>query len=224
MKRIALSVEGQTEERFVKKILQPYFEPKEIYLEPKILVTKRVIDGPNYKGGIIRLEKAKREIEILLKSTHFSLVTSLYDLYGLHETFLPTDPDFESITDPYKKINAIEEKLRKDINNHRFLPYIQPHEFECFLFIDGDITSNNFLNCNKEGVKQVINETLAKFNNNPELINNSSLTAPSKRIINIYPQFEKTTDGLIICEKIGLQNIMDSCCHFKNWIKRLENA
>ena len=51
-KRVLILVEGQTEERFVKDVLGPAFWDKELFFHPTILVTKRVKDGPNFKGGV----------------------------------------------------------------------------------------------------------------------------------------------------------------------------
>ena len=50
-KRVLILVEGQTEERFVKDVLGPAFWAKELFFHPTLLVTKRVKDGPNFKGG-----------------------------------------------------------------------------------------------------------------------------------------------------------------------------
>jgi hypothetical protein len=55
--RALVLVEGQTEERFVKDVLAPTFWPRGLYLSPTILVTKRVKDGPNFKGGVTRFAR-----------------------------------------------------------------------------------------------------------------------------------------------------------------------
>ena len=59
----------------------------------------------------------------------------------------------------------------------------------------------------------------------PEHINDSRLTAPSIRIKQIIPSYDKkkTTYGVTIAEDIGLQKIREQCPHFNDWIKQLEN-
>ncbi|MBI2947679.1 MAG: hypothetical protein HYY23_08525 [Verrucomicrobia bacterium] len=56
-KRVLILVEGQTEERFVKDVLGPAFFHQELFFRATILVTKRVKDGPNFKGGVTNFSK-----------------------------------------------------------------------------------------------------------------------------------------------------------------------
>ena len=107
------------------------------------------------------------------------------------------------------------------MNNEKFLPYIQLHEFETFLFIKPDITSNNLMDCKKNIVEKAIYSALQQANNNPELVNNSTETAPSKRIINVYSSYQKVTDGLNICKDLGIQSIREKCPHFEEWLTTL---
>jgi predicted ATPase len=60
---------------------------------------------------------------------------------------------------------------------------------------------------------------------NPETINESSQTAPSKRSIGIIPEYDddKATVGSILLDAIGLHNLRSSCRHFNEWVTNLEN-
>jgi hypothetical protein len=58
---------------------------------------------------------------------------------------------------------------------------------------------------------------------NPELINDSEQTSPSKRILQCVPEYDKPTDGIEITEKIGLAGLRKKCRHFNGWIEKLEN-
>ena len=58
---------------------------------------------------------------------------------------------------------------------------------------------------------------------NPEMINNSPQTAPSKRLTNAIPQYDKVLDGNFIAMEIGLEKICEKCPLFKEWIGRLES-
>lgn len=55
----------------------------------------------------------------------------------------------------------------------------------------------------------------------PEDINDSSETAPSKRLEKIFIGYSKTTDGMRIAEKIGIQKMMQKCPCFKAWIETI---
>ncbi|MDZ7365092.1 MAG: DUF4276 family protein [candidate division KSB1 bacterium] len=59
MKRILILSEGQTEERFVKNVLRPALWLKGIDIIPKIVTTKRVKKGPDFKGGITEYRKVE---------------------------------------------------------------------------------------------------------------------------------------------------------------------
>lgn len=216
MQLVAISVEGQTEERFIKQVLQPYFQQKGIYLEPISLITKRTPQRA-YRGGIIPFEKAIRDLKRLL-NPKYVLVTTFYDYYGLKECFIPEEA--HTLADPYQKVFNIEKKMQQEVNNSKFLPYIQLHEFEAFLFIDAELTCKNLASCKKDKVIQIINNAKQNFQN-PELINNSEQTAPSKRLLSVYPSYQKTYDGPKVCEELGIQKIIDACPHFKEWINNV---
>jgi hypothetical protein len=59
----------------------------------------------------------------------------------------------------------------------------------------------------------------------PEEINESSQTAPSKRIIQYLPNYEgqKAQVGPLVAEDIGLTLLRNNCPHFNDWITKLEN-
>ncbi|MBK8042873.1 MAG: DUF4276 family protein [Haliscomenobacter sp.] len=60
---------------------------------------------------------------------------------------------------------------------------------------------------------------------NPEEINESPETAPSKRIIQYLPDYEgqKAQVGPLVAEDIGLNLLRQKCPHFNDWINKLEN-
>ncbi|MEW6713144.1 MAG: DUF4276 family protein, partial [Candidatus Riflebacteria bacterium] len=55
----------------------------------------------------------------------------------------------------------------------------------------------------------------------PEHINDSTETAPSKRLEKLIPQYEKVSDGTILSEKIGLEQMIFECRHFAAWIEKI---
>ena len=56
----------------------------------------------------------------------------------------------------------------------------------------------------------------------PEHINDSPNTAPSKRIAELMPQYQKTLHGPLIAADIGLNVMRQACPHFNGWLLRLE--
>ena len=132
----------------------------------------------------------------------FAKGSTMFDLYGL-----PTDfPDYEHAVnthDPYDRVRILENALSRDISDSRLIPYFQLHEFEALLFCEPKILGSQFPGRGTE-IRRLI-ETTSGFGS-PELINDGSQTAPSKRIIKEIPEYEgrKASVGPIVANKIGL--------------------
>lgn len=105
--------------------------------------------------------------------------TTMFDLYALPDDF-PGYEAAKAIGEPYARVAALETAFAEAINDSRFIPYIQLHEFEALLFCGIDYLAKRYPGCEKrcEQLKKDLEKT-----SNPELINNSPETAPSKRII-----------------------------------------
>ena len=215
MKKILVLVEGQTEERFVKDLLSISFESRNISLIPKIVDTKIVKGGPNFKGGLRSYGAAKKDLLKLLHDTNTIAVTTMFDFYGLPADF----PGVKDNTDNslcYEKVEAIENAFALDIENPKFIPYIQLHEFEGLLFTVPEIVSNTLNGNKKDDVQAILDDF-----NNPEEINDGYETAPSKRLLKIFPNYNKVVFGSMIANRIGLEQIKNSCPHFNDWVEKL---
>jgi hypothetical protein len=59
----------------------------------------------------------------------------------------------------------------------------------------------------------------------PELVNDGTATAPSKRIISQFPRYsgEKTTVGVELAQCVGIDRARSLCAHFDRWLKTLES-
>ena len=126
----------------------------------------------------------------------------------------------------YIKAVNIEEAFKNDIEKsgqsvYRFIPYFQLHEFEAILFSDC-VTMEDFLSLDYNFPVGSLQNIRNKFES-PEHINDSPLTAPSKRILAIIPSYEKVADGILIAEAISLDTIRKECAHFSSWLNMLEN-
>lgn len=213
MRAIYILAEGPTEEIFINKIVVKYFYDKSIFDVRAILMQT----SKGHKGGAVSYHRFKRNVEDLLKNESDIIVTSLIDYFRLYTDF----PDYEKaivINNKIQRVTALENALSVAINNRRFIPYIQLHEFEGLLF-SSPIGFENFPDVsvrNLEMLRQAVKE-----HDNPELLNDGVETAPSKRLEKLLPSYKKTIHGTQIAEEISLQVIMQKCDRFRKWIETL---
>lgn len=214
MKKILILVEGQTEERFVKDILSPFFTAQQVDLRSVIVGTKVVKDGTKYKGGLASYAKAKRDLLKLLQDSSAIAVTTMFDFYGLPEDF----PKWESGSgaDCYAKVALAEKAFAEDINQTKFIPYFQLHEFEGLLFSSPDIISDTLGQTKKTELKKIRDGFKT-----PEEINEGEETHPSKRILKLFPNYNKPVFGSLIAGRTGLNQIRTQCPHFDMWLSSL---
>ncbi len=212
MKRIFILVEGQTEERFVKDILNPTFQEQGLFLIPTIINTKILKNSPNFKGGVSSYGAIKRDAKKLFRDSNVTAVTTMMDFYGLPADF----PNWKNEGSCYDKVKAAEQAFANDINNERFIPYLQLHEFEGLLFSVPEVISDT-LDRNKKQDVQNIRDAFKT----PEEINQGPETHPSKRLIKLFPNYRKPLFGSLIASRTGLQEIRNNCPHFNDWVTKL---
>jgi Domain of unknown function (DUF4276) len=217
MIRINIIVEGQTEETFVRDVLKEPLAYKQIYLETRAIETSRD-KRKIYRGGLLSYGRAKKDIQRWIKQDKNASVTTMFDYYALPEDF-PKHTEARKLTDPYQKVELLEQALFDDIASQNFIPYIQLHEFEALLFTDiGAI-------CQICSLSKAIHKELSDIQRaftSPEHINDNPDTAPSKRLEKVYPAYEKINDGVPIAKTIGLSRLRQACSHFNTWLERLE--
>ncbi len=105
-------------------------------------------------------------------------------------------------------------------NPGRFVPYVMMHEFESMLFSDCEAFARAIGHTELAGPFHQIRESFPT----PEEINDSSETAPSKRILALVPNYQKPLLGVAAASHIGLTVIRRECPHFAQWLARLENS
>ena len=216
MQRVLVLVEGQTEEQFVKVVLCPHFWELEIDVIPIIAITKRVKNGPDFKGGITDYQKVANDVTRLLGDTDATAVTTFIDYYGLPSDF----PGMTSRPPGYaiQRVSHVETEWKRRIADLRFRPYLMTHEFEALLFSKPEELSAAL---NKPMALSQLEEVRASFST-PEEINESPDSAPSKRILSIFPGYQKAVHGSFVAKRIGLQVIREQCAHFNAWLSWLE--
>ncbi len=215
MKKIIIVCEGQTEQKFCKSILQNYFFGKGIEIEFPLI--------QHSAGGIVKWAYLKIQIENHLRQSEADFVTTFVDFYGIeaHHEF----PNWENMLlemDKNIKMAILELGMKNDIDTTlqtRFLPYIQLHEFEGLVFskFDAFLDYYDENEANFSALAQICNDNI-----NPEMINDSPITAPSKRLMQHIPRYNKTTDGIELLKLTGLAMVKSKCPRFDNWINKLE--
>lgn len=214
MKKTLILVEGQTEERFVKVVLCDYFLQKDIWLTPRIIETKEVKSGPNYKGGINSYQKIKKDLLKLLADSSAAVITTMIDYYGLPSDF----PSFNNKGNCYAKVKSAEESFAQDMSNPKFVPYLQLHEFEGLLFSVPMAISSTMDTSGKSDLEV---QKIRDHVKSPEEINDGSETHPSKRLLKLFPNYNKPLYGALISSRIGIDKLLNDCPHFYSWITRV---
>lgn len=219
MIRIYSVVEGHTEIAFIKNMLIDHFAQLGVYLYPAL------VGKPGHKGGVISYQRAKRDIIRYLRQDQSSYCTTMFDYYRLPNDFpgMPIQGNLKS----FQKAEMIERAFKEDIVKtaglslitERFIPYIQIHEFEALLFSNPKSLANGM---NRNDLVTEFEAICGTFES-PEDIDDHPNTAPSKRIINLYKNYKKSTDGILAAIEIGLPSIRQKCKHFDLWLKQLES-
>lgn len=214
---VIVIVEGKAEQTFVEKLLAPYLATKGIFLRAT-QVTK-----PGQKGGDVKFSRVKRDVGNHLKQRPSTYVSTFIDYYGTKEwpelDNIPTNFTPEQIA---SRLNTpAKDEIVKDFadNNpaRRFIPFMAIHEFEALLF------SNSAILAAELGFSQALADKALRECGSPEAVNNSRVTSPSHRLDTwSNGRYAKTTVGIAIAEKIGIEKIREQCPLFNSWLNSLE--
>ena len=223
MVRLYLFAEGPTELAFADTLLKPHLANLGVYLHAPVLIAHAKKKGKVHRGGGRKYLPMKNDILRFLAQEKSSGVffTTMIDLYAIHADFPGLDAAGKLRHMPNKRVEALEQAFAKDIRDERFVPYIQLHEYESYLF--SDPTCFRYFYSHHE--KQIAAlKTIADSYDTPELINDGFHSAPSKRIIAEFPDYKdaKSAVGPQVAELIGLEVIRNKCPHFAAWLLQLE--
>ncbi|NUM70706.1 MAG: DUF4276 family protein [Ignavibacteriaceae bacterium] len=214
---IAVLVEGQTEERFVKNNLDPWlFENFNTNIQPVTYTTKVNPSGKHYKGGGLNFTKMTDQIERLLRSPQYHFVTTFIDYYALPDEFFG-DMDISGKSD-LQKANMAEQHMSNKLGSAKFIPYIQMFEFEALLFSCPDSLLRIYPE-RKESARNLISE--ASSYSTPEEINDGPETHPSARLEKCFPGYGKILDSQQILKTCSIGKIREKCPRFDRWIQKL---
>lgn len=218
MKRLDIIVEGQSEREFITQVLAPYLDRCEV-IETYAVSPIVVRTSPNQRGGMSKYQHLREDILESLASTNEDLIVSMMIDYFRLPANVPKPNNLNDLKSDFAKAEAIQNYIAEDINDRRFIPYIQIHEFEAFLFASD--TGFNYCYGDKDKRTTLLKEIINQYDN-PEEINSSPSGAPSKRILAIIPEYDKVIDGNLIILQNGIESILSSCPKFRSWVEKIK--
>lgn len=214
MMRVLVVVEGTSEELFLRRVLAEHLANRGVYL-----TAMKVLRGHGARGGGSSWQVWRRHLRGLLGREPRTgvAVTTFLDLYRIPDDtpgYVPPSGDGAVRAD------QVLQALRSELNDERFIPYIQVHEFESLLFaelmalsrIDPDLFEARELNKLATSVSHLL----------PEAIDEGDASAPSKRVLHTFPKFDKIDHGVPAVEAIGLTLLREKCPRFNAWVTQLE--
>lgn len=170
------------------------------------------------RGGFGNYEHLKNDAKRLLSSKKSDFVVSTFvDFFRIPE--VPQKERWEKKATHIEQVEEMEQCIAEDINDSRFIPYIQLHEFEALLFSSNKGFESFFSEDNAKDTQQIINTF-----NNPENINTTPTGAPSKRLLAIKDDYDKVIEGNLIALEVGINDILTKCPRFRAWIEKLIEA
>ena len=152
-------------------------------------------------------------------------MTTFFDLYGLPADF-PGRTQRAASMNPQERATTVEAELHAAVIREvkcrpdRFLPHIQPYEFESLLFSD----PSRFASVEPEWQPFVGELQKARQSvDTPEHVNDGPDTHPSARLESLLrPRYNKVRHGAAVSAEIGIDRIRAACRHFDRWLARME--
>src|SRR4051812_4677774 len=123
--RLHVLVEGETEERFVRRVLAPHLGGFDVFVDARQVETSRKRHRV-YRGGVLSYHHVLRDLQRWMKEdggpdTWFS---TMLDLYALPDEF-PGFTDAARAPDPYQRVARLEAAFETEVGHRRLIPYVQ---------------------------------------------------------------------------------------------------
>lgn len=208
MIRLAIVVEGRTEEEFVKQLLAEHLT------EHSVLASARLVGSGqrDRRGGNVTVERVAMTMTQVSHS--HDAVTTLIDFYGFKGRATADVDELERRIE-----DMCREQSHRTLRHDRVFAYVQRHEFEALLFSDLPVFAR-VLDLPPNAASTLMG-VRARFPS-PEDIDDSPDTAPSKRILEAIPNYNKVADGSAVALEVGLAAMRGECPRFAAWLARLE--
>jgi hypothetical protein len=221
MVEVIVFAEGPTEEQFLKRLVAPTLRHLQIFVKPQMLKTSQ-----ESRGGAVSFDRLKFNARNTLRQKPTTVLSTFLDLYGLDTSF-PAFEEAKLNPDLDSRLERLRTAMHESIVAHvgcrpeRFVPHIQPFEFEGLLFSDPQALAQTEPGWGVSAGKLL--EIRGAFAT-PEHINDSYETKPSKRLEKILnPGYKKTRHGPLAAELITLATIERECPHFHRWMNCLRS-
>lgn len=214
MKRIIIICEGYSELAFCKDILEPHLNQFQIELYCELTSQSK-------DGGITKWGHIKDQINKISQEYPDAIITTFLDYYGIDKSHkFPNWAESKLIQHKTTRMEFLEKGMDDFIEDTiNFIPYIQLHEFEALVF--SDYNAFEILYDEQDANLYALKKICTDYPN-PEDINDSAVTAPSKRLIKNINRYNKKESGIDLLLVIGLEKIRNKCPHFNDWLKKLE--
>lgn len=190
-----------------------------------ILVSTGKRHGTTHRGGGRSYKKMKSDLERLLKQHRGPDVrfTTMLDLYGLYRDFPGTAEANLARHALQERVRRLEQAFADDINDSRFIPHIQIHEFEAILLCEPEALAQFYLSPDTTSRIEKLTAEISDFAS-PEQIDDGPQTSPSNRIGAYFEDFAsaKSTIAAEIAPRIALATVRAKCPHFDAWLSLLE--
>lgn len=207
MTRLAIVVEGRTENRFVRTILANHLRTHGVETTPILIGI-----SAGRRGGNVSVDRLAHHLAQV--RWNFDAVSTLVDFYGFRGKADATVAELEA------QIEGAVSTKGGSAGRHRIvLPYVQKYEFEALLF--SDVACFGQLRDAPDSLVASLRKIRDEFST-PEEIDDGAKTAPSKRIRALMPYYDKIDQGEDIALRIGLPTMRAECPRFDAWVRRLE--
>jgi len=228
MPRLLISVEGQTEETFVREVLRPHLQNFGFgAVDARLMGNVRQRSG---RGGVRKWASIKAELLRHLSQDRSAVLGMMVDYYGMPRSGNGGWPGRAgaSALPTQERGAAVERAIAEEISAamgtsfdlSRFVPCVVVHEFEGLLFSDCAAFAHSL---GRPDLESPLQEIRGQFTT-PEEINDSPNTCPSSRVKALIPSYEKPLLGTLAALEIGLATIAHECQHFGRWVTRLEQV
>lgn len=215
VREICIVVEGQTEEQFVKMVLEPLALIHDTCLRPTIVRTKQTKTAL-YKGGGTSWGPYRKRVKELAPQPHWARIGVMLDLYAC-----PSDtPGYTKSLSGHQLHSAVTEAIQEDLEKiapGRVLAGPILHELET-LVIAAIATGQTQA---EPDVMQQAQTAIRKAGGDAEMVNGGPTTAPSKRLLAWWPEYEKALYGPVLISQAVWGDIARQCPTFEMWWNQL---
>lgn len=220
MQEVVVFAEGPTEEQFIKRVVAPSLRPLQVFVKPQMLRTSQ-----DARGGAVSFDRLKFNARNTIRQRSDLVLSTFLDLYGLDTSF-PEFQEAKAKSDLNGRLAHLQSALHTALVSaigcrpERFIPHIQPYEFEGLLFSDPHTLVQ--IEPSWQGFALKLAAIRGQFES-PEHINDGYETKPSRRLETLGAQtgYHKVRHGPLAAERIGLATIERECPHFRSWMERL---